>query len=429
MSVVFQVPSAVANLGGSQRNRPLRRPQNLTSQMTSRANFKQQLMRQQVEQQEQLEQQQKANFAGPSFPQTRPIELQQQPQLATIPEVPKDVLVVKTKLQHPTRYHVQARQKQQVNEYLSKSTLSPGYLQQLSPNRNGSQSSMPNSPMSGTEVDIDELFSLQSNSIDFGFLDTDPLFPNTMPVSNTYLDQLGPNSVSVAPAAIPKTSSSCPADLDKLNPEQLVFTDEHTRVAYMKERQKKDNHNMIERRRRFNINDRIKELGTLIPKHADPDQRQNKGTILRSSVDYIKRLQREQAKYKEAAEKQRQLQAMNRRMMLRIQELEMRCQQQSIPTKAFSEETKTENIATDFLKLQEDPMMDLKIKTEPVTELDMLSLSNNLPLPEMPSFMSFDMNPSSMVVENMDEPSPILADPLLSASSSRKSSLTSMDDL
>ena len=28
-----------------------------------------------------------------------------------------------------------------------------------------------------------------------------------------------------------------------------------------KDRQKKDNHNMIERRRRFNINDRIKELG------------------------------------------------------------------------------------------------------------------------------------------------------------------------
>lgn len=30
-----------------------------------------------------------------------------------------------------------------------------------------------------------------------------------------------------------------------------------------KDRQKKDNHNMIERRRRFNINDRIKELGKI----------------------------------------------------------------------------------------------------------------------------------------------------------------------
>uniref|UniRef100_A0A0E9WB97 BHLH domain-containing protein n=1 Tax=Anguilla anguilla TaxID=7936 RepID=A0A0E9WB97_ANGAN len=39
--------------------------------------------------------------------------------------------------------------------------------------------------------------------------------------------------------------------------------------AMAKERQKKDNHNLIERRRRFNINDRIKELGTMIPKTND----------------------------------------------------------------------------------------------------------------------------------------------------------------
>lgn len=50
----------------------------------------------------------------------------------------------------------------------------------------------------------------------------------------------------------------------------------------------------VERRRRFNINDRIKELGTLLPKTNDPfyevirDVRPNKGTILKSSVDYIK---------------------------------------------------------------------------------------------------------------------------------------------
>ncbi|XP_071961532.1 microphthalmia-associated transcription factor-like isoform X2 [Antedon mediterranea] len=390
--------------------------------MTSRVLFKQELMRQQVAQQELLEQQQNANFASTSLNQTRPIELQQQ--LATIPEVPKDVLVVKTKLQHPTRYHVQERQKQQVHQYLNAQS-SPGFLQQLSPNRNGSQSSMPNSPMSGTDVDIEELLNLETNSLGdtFSFLEAEPLYTNTMPVSNTYLEALGSNSASM-PAAIPKTSSSCPADLDKLNAEPIAFTDEHSRVAYMKERQKKDNHNMIERRRRFNINDRIKELGTLIPKHADPDQRQNKGTILRSSVDYIKKLQRDQAKYKEAAERQKQLQAVNRRMMLRIQELEMRCQQQSIPTKALSDDTKTENIANDFLRLQEDPMMDLKIKTEPN---DMDLLSNILPPQEMNDFMSFDLNASSMNIEM--EPSPIIADPLLSASSSRRSSLTSMDDL
>ncbi|KAI1710647.1 helix-loop-helix DNA-binding domain-containing protein [Ditylenchus destructor] len=35
---------------------------------------------------------------------------------------------------------------------------------------------------------------------------------------------------------------------------------------FYRERRKKDIHNMIERRRRFNINDRIKELGLMLPK-------------------------------------------------------------------------------------------------------------------------------------------------------------------
>ena len=57
--------------------------------------------------------------------------------------------------------------------------------------------------------------------------------------------------------------------------------------ALQKDRQKKDNHNLsktifatinshfyqtfilVERRRRYNINDRIKELGTLLPKESD----------------------------------------------------------------------------------------------------------------------------------------------------------------
>ena len=59
---------------------------------------------------------------------------------------------------------------------------------------------------------------------------------------------------------------------------------------------------LVERRRRFNINDRIKELGTLLPKAneflfdviQDLHIRQpNKGTILKSSVDYIKCLKHE----------------------------------------------------------------------------------------------------------------------------------------
>lgn len=84
-------------------------------------------------------------------------------------------------------------------------------------------------------------------------------------------------------------SSSCP---------QLT---EQEMKAWQKDRMKKDNHNQIERRRRYNINDRIKELGTLLPRTQDDsryyelvkDMKQNKGTILKASVDYVKFLKKE----------------------------------------------------------------------------------------------------------------------------------------
>lgn len=81
----------------------------------------------------------------------------------------------------------------------------------------------------------------------------------------------------------------------------------------------------VERRRRFNINDRIKELGTLLPKTNDPyyevvrDVRPNKGTILKSSVDYIKCLKHEVTRLKQNEMRQKQIEHQNRRLLLRIQ--------------------------------------------------------------------------------------------------------------
>eukprot|EP00092_Neocalanus_flemingeri_P001673 GFUD01001784.1.p1 GENE.GFUD01001784.1~~GFUD01001784.1.p1 ORF type:complete len:136 (+),score=38.49 GFUD01001784.1:363-770(+) len=76
-----------------------------------------------------------------------------------------------------------------------------------------------------------------------------------------------------------------------------------------KDRVKKDNHNIIERRRRYTINDRITELGTLLPKQNEQyyeivrDVRQNKGSILKASVDYIRHLRRETEKKASLEEK------------------------------------------------------------------------------------------------------------------------------
>jgi predicted transcriptional regulator len=93
----------------------------------------------------------------------------------------------------------------------------------------------------------------------------------------------------------------------------------------------------VERRRRFNINDRIKELGTLLPKSNESyyeivrDIRPNKGTILKSSVDYIKCLKQEinrlsnvETKQREMEHNQKEMEQVIKKLMTRINELEDR---------------------------------------------------------------------------------------------------------
>jgi Helix-loop-helix DNA-binding domain len=81
----------------------------------------------------------------------------------------------------------------------------------------------------------------------------------------------------------------------------------------------------VERRRRFNINDRIKELGTLLPKNNESyyeivrDVRPNKGTILKSSVDYIKVLKHEINRLRKAELKQKEMEMQNKKLMMRVQ--------------------------------------------------------------------------------------------------------------
>lgn len=81
----------------------------------------------------------------------------------------------------------------------------------------------------------------------------------------------------------------------------------------------------VERRRRFNINDRIKELGTLLPKSNESyyeivrDVRPNKGTILKSSVDYIKCLKQEINRLRKTELRQREIEMENKKLLMRIQ--------------------------------------------------------------------------------------------------------------
>lgn len=65
---------------------------------------------------------------------------------------------------------------------------------------------------------------------------------------------------------------------------------------------------IVERRRRDNINDRIQELCTLLPETAlestsiGPNNKPNKGAILRKSVDHIRQLQQEVHSYHQRVE-------------------------------------------------------------------------------------------------------------------------------
>ncbi|XP_033846186.1 transcription factor EC isoform X2 [Periophthalmus magnuspinnatus] len=236
-----------------------------------------------------------------------------------------------------SKFHLHQSQSQQVKQYLTlgsklASSAAPGHSTMPHPHTPGqpiatvpvmrqhlgsvSDGSNPNSPVtlltmanpdSEFPMDevIDDLISLESGFNDGGL---DCMEPNIIMQNNVSL------------------SSSM---LDVYGGEQ-----EHDTRVMAKERQKKDNHNLIERRRRYNINYRIKELGTLIPKSNDPDMRWNKGTILKASVEYIRWLQKEQQHARELESRQKKLEQANRRLLLRIQELEIQARAHGLPNMA-----------------------------------------------------------------------------------------------
>ncbi|XP_059185858.1 transcription factor EB isoform X2 [Centropristis striata] len=344
--------------------------------MASRIGLRMQLMRDQLQQEEQrerqqMQQQQQQNavlqpymqhcMAGPPAP-TPAISAPQHQQSM---QVPVEVLKVQTHLENPTDYHIRQSRRQQVKEYLSttyatKQTIHAvaGLVPPSPPTNMGptggsasappplrsphmrteqlmSGNSAPNSPMAmlnigsshETEMDevIDDIISMQSNYDDIQAYIDPVQMPNTLPLSSSHLDvYTGPGMKG---PAIAMTSNSCPANL-------TIKRELSEARALAKERQKKDNHNLIERRRRFNINDRIKELGTMIPKTndcVDSDVRWNKGTILRASVEYIKRMQKDAHRSREVENNFKRMEMANKQLMLRIQELEMQARIHGLP--------------------------------------------------------------------------------------------------
>ncbi|XP_050972991.1 transcription factor E3a isoform X2 [Labeo rohita] len=337
--------------------------------MTSRVLMRQELMRQQAQDQERREAQKQASNAQRPADATPAISVASALP-ATPTQVPVEVLKVQTHLENPTKYHIQQAQRQQVKQYLShtlgnkianqtlvkSASPQPASAPELAP----AASSTPSSPLAvlslgsnKEEIEdvIDDIISLESSLNDefMTLIDSGLQLPNTLPVSGNLLDVYSSQGMAAPTITV---SSSCPADLHNVKRE---LSDAEAK-AMMKERQKKDNHNLIERRRRFNINDRIKELGALIPKSSDPEMRWNKGTILKASVDYIRKLQKEQQRAKEMETRQKKLEHANRSLLLRIQELEMQARLHGISSSQISDAALTQ---TQTLTLDHNPSADL----------------------------------------------------------------------
>eukprot|EP00126_Sphaerothecum_destruens_P008380 Sdes_comp20189_c0_seq1m13467 len=129
----------------------------------------------------------------------------------------------------------------------------------------------------------DTFFPSQAPVEDFDFnFSFDPSFLSASVPAPDYLNTsyMRTPSPKTSNPSLKSSSSSVPTNtFSGLDPKALV-----------KNRKKKDNHNAIERKRRYNINDRISELGTLLPSSIQ-ESKPCKGSILKRSVDYIKYLQ------------------------------------------------------------------------------------------------------------------------------------------
>ncbi|XP_060914432.1 transcription factor E3a isoform X2 [Labrus mixtus] len=308
----------------------------LPSAMSSRVLMRQDLMRQQALEEEQKEaQQQLLRLVDSSSPISVSVSSSCRPPA----QVPVEVLKVQTHLENPTRYHIQQAQRQQVRHYLSTNGKTANQEQDGKPSHSPQPGSAPKLQPADSrqkhEMEdnvIDDIISLESSLNDeyLTLIDSGLQLANTLPVSGNMLDVYGGSGGMATPTIT--VSNSCPADLHAVKRE----VNDVEAKAMIKERQKKDNHNLIERRRRFNINDRIKELGDLIPKSSDAETRWNKGTILKASVDYIRKLQKEQQRAREMEDRQRRLENTNHSLLLRIQELELQARLHTLSSSSSS---------------------------------------------------------------------------------------------
>ncbi|XP_024868024.1 transcription factor EC isoform X1 [Temnothorax curvispinosus] len=391
-----------------------------TATPTSRTQLKLQLMREQLQEQErrQAEFRQSLQQQRPAAAPPRPVPPTPLPTIGV--DVPPQVLQVRTLLENPTRYHVVQKQKNQVRQYLHESfrggegagagnAVVSGSAGSEGGGRTPVDTGPPPVPMVVQSAPPGP--QLHHPKPQHPHLASYPHAPALLPhhpgnptVVSASPDPTTTGTMSPGLSSVATSNSEAEDLLDdilsfeagslgdglkdgqagsltnipelQIKPEPLLLTEAEIH-ALAKDRQKKDNHNMIERRRRFNINDRIKELGTLLPKTNDPyyeivrDVRPNKGTILKSSVEYIKLLKNELTRMKQNELRHKQLEHQNRRLLLRVQELELQAKAHGLPVSDFNWVSTSAMLNTfPRSKLEQRKIPDLAV-TEEATSLSM----------------------------------------------------------
>lgn len=306
---------------------------------------------------EQQQQQQQHNQTA------EPVSIPFDPGEQKIQDVPTDVFRVETRLQNPTKYHVLQSQRRQVAEYLQEGDgdQMPGRQGQVATNtadrRPSETSGGPLSPTvstcsntsnseAGCDEFLDDFLSKNGSSRDSLVPDirvTDSDVSNNSSMIE-FFSQMGKSRSSSLEGVIIKEE---PLGEDDLK-------------ALQKDRQKKDNHNMIERRRRFNINDRIKELGTLLPKQNEQyydlvrDVRHNKGSILKASVDYIRLLKREKERKEALSERCKVQEQQNRKLLIKLQEYEQKMKSSGLYVESLTWKPATEAMITNITRAEDN---------------------------------------------------------------------------
>ncbi|KAG0716649.1 Transcription factor E3 [Chionoecetes opilio] len=133
-----------------------------------------------------------------------------------------------------------------------------------------------------------------------------------------------------------RPSNSYPPDLSLAMERGTSSTTKEAPLERPREQRRKESHNMFERRRRFNINERIRDLAGLLPRRSQPFSeaaRQSAGHVLKGSVDYMQWLKHEVSRLSEAEARQRVLEVENHYLRSRLQQLEVKLRTLGIAAK------------------------------------------------------------------------------------------------